>query len=278
MLNRSTETNEMLNKNFDTRHGHLSRQGGSSLVELLVGIAVGLMVVMAAIGTLVMARSTSRGVNDQLELQQQANMAIRIMSTMLRQTNTREIEAQPLNAGVLFSAMPVYGASLLWVQGLARDAQDNDDFGIAFSDAGAPLTPDCLGDFNSAPTPAGAPVSNRFFVNNNGNTTRLMCRGTNVNAVAQPLISDVRRLRVLYGVQTGVGVAAVTRYFTQATVPNWATANVVSLEICLEMASAPRGVNTPGNYTDCDGVAQTNADGRVHAVARQVVRLRAVPI
>lgn len=254
-------------------------QKGSSLVELLVGVAIGLMVVMAAIGTLVMSRSTSRGVNDQLELQQQANMAIRIMATMLRQANTREFEAQPLNAGVLFSPMPVYNGMSLSLQGLARDVLNNDVFGVAFSDEGAPNpTQDCLGNTNAAPAPAGAPVNSRFFLNNNGNTTRLMCQGTNAGTGAQPLISDVQRFRVLYGVQTGANVAAVTQYYTQANVPDWTTANVVALEICLELASTARGVNTPGNYTDCDGVAQSNADGRVHAVARQVIRLRAVPV
>ncbi|MBP8018864.1 MAG: hypothetical protein KAY82_02395, partial [Hylemonella sp.] len=195
--------------------GNLRRQFGSSLVELLVGLAIGLMVVMAAIGTLVMARSTATGVNDQLELQQQANMAIRIMATMLRQANTREVEAQPLGAGVLFSPMPVYNGMSLSLQGLARDAQNNDNFGVAFSDSGAAApnaTLDCLGNTNAPPT-VGAPVNSRFFVN----TGRLMCQGTAIAPAvgqSQPLISDVRRFRVLYGVQTGTDVAAITQYYT----------------------------------------------------------------
>ncbi|OGB21180.1 MAG: hypothetical protein A3I66_20410 [Burkholderiales bacterium RIFCSPLOWO2_02_FULL_57_36] len=256
-------------------------QRGSTLVELLVGVAVGLAVIGIAFSTLVVSRTVTVAVNDQLELQQQANMAMRIMSTALRQASSVELvpSGVPTIPGVSYSLSPNYDAlgnivgtsSLL---GLVRDAQDNDSFGVAYGDAGPPNpTLDCLGNKNAAPVLGGV-VNNRFYVN----ASRLMCEGTNAAAGPQPLISDVQRLRVLYGVLIGTGAAATMRYFTQANVPSWGAANgVVAVELCLELASAKRPMEPVGNYTDCDGVVIPN-DQRVRVVVRQAVRLRSVPI
>lgn len=262
-----------------------ARQQGSTLIEMLVGIAVGLLVVTAAFGTLVLSRTTSLAVNDQLELQQQANMAMRIMSNMLRQTNTR-VAVQPAPTGniglALLSAPPAFTGSALYLTPQPRDAADNDDFGIAFTDdGGTNATQDCLGNRNPAvgnPSviPAGGTVTSRFSVN----TNRLVCLGTQAATGAQPLINDVQRLRVLYGAQTGTGATATTQYYTQAQLAAVVPApSIIAVEICLELATAARG-GTPsvgGQYTDCDGV-QVNNDQRVRVIARQAVRLRAVPI
>lgn len=279
MYNRFVETMAMHNDHrpYISLRAH---QRGSSLVELLVGVAIGLMVISAAIGTLVLSRTTSLAVNDQLDLQQQGNMAMRIISMTLRQANTREATTEG-SGNALLSPPPVYTGGTLYVQAFARDAQGNDDFGVAYTDSGGAAgtsTQDCLGDRNqpvAGVVPQGGIVNNRFFLN----TSRLMCLGTNAGTAAQPLISDVQRLRVLYGVQTGTGAAASTRYYTQAGLAGLGpTPNIVALEICLELASAPRGtVTVAGNYTDCDGIV-TPYDQRVRVIARQAVRLRAVSV
>ena len=266
------------------------QQAGSSLVELMVGVAIGLMVVTAAIGTLVLSRATSRGVNDQLELQQQANMAMRIMATYLRQNNSREVLVD--GTATFFSTPQTFlPAGTTAIQPFVRTGAvpGDDDVGVVFADigpinpAGSPLyvqegTPDCLGVLNAAPVVAG-PVTSRFYVDNN----RLMCVGVNaVNPGPQALISDVQRFRARYLVSTGSDVATTAQYFTQATLPVLGLPNnngIVGVELCLELASAPRAgfVPPPGTYTDCDG-NQVNHDSRARAVVRQSVRLRAVPV
>lgn len=256
-------------------------QRGSTLVELMVGVAVGLAVIAIAFSTLVLSRTATVTVNDQLELQQQANMAMRIMSTALRQASSVELvpSGVPTIPGALYSPTPNYDALGTIVGtspllGLARDAQDNDSFGVAYGDAGPPnFTLDCLGNRNAAPVLGGV-VNNRFYVNAN----RLMCEGTNAAGGPQPLISDVQRLRVLYGVLQGTGAAATTRYSTQANVLNWGALNgVVAVELCLELASAKRSIAPVGDYTNCDGTVIAN-DQRTRVVVRQAVRLRSVPI
>ena len=131
------------------------QQTGSSLIELLIGIAIGLMVITAALGTLVLSRVTSLAVTDQLELQQQANTAMRIITSHLREANTRELELSAALPGVpgrqvQFSPFPTFTGSTLYVRGFPRDANGNDDFGVAYADAAAPRVPDCLGNTNAA--------------------------------------------------------------------------------------------------------------------------------
>ncbi len=259
-----------------------TRQLGTSLVELLVGVAVGLMVVTAAIGTLVLSRVTSVGVNDQLEMQQQANMAMRIMSTYLRQNGSREVQVDA--AATFFSPeLTFLPAGTTAIQPFVRSGAGNDDFGVVFADTGpiaapfvAERTLDCLGNGNAAPVAGGA-LTSRFFVNNNS----LMCLGVNAATGPQALINDVQRFRVLYMVSTGADVATTAQYFTQAALPVLGPPNngIVGVELCLELASAARpGIAAPpGQYLDCDG-NPVNHDTRTRAVVRQAVRLRAVPV
>lgn len=259
-----------------------ARQIGVSLVELLVGVAVGLMVITAAIGTLVLSRVTSVGVNDQLEMQQQANMAMRIMSTYLRQNGSREVQ---VDAGAtFFSPMLTFlPAGTTAIQPFARSLEDNDDVGVVFADIGAIAAPfiaertlDCLGNGNAAPVAGGA-LTSRFFVANNS----LMCLGVNAATGPQALINDVQRFRVRYLVSTGADVATTAQYFIQPALPVLGAPNngIVGVELCLELASTARpGIAPPpGQYLDCDGVA-VNHDTRTRAVVRQAVRLRAVPV
>ena len=60
-------------------------QRGVSLLELLVGIAIGLLVVAVAMGALMASRGLSGTVSDASTLQQQASYAFRIMGQQIRQ-------------------------------------------------------------------------------------------------------------------------------------------------------------------------------------------------
>jgi type IV pilus assembly protein PilW len=251
-----------------------AHQTGGTLIEMLIGIAVGLLVVTAAVGTMVVSRVTALSITDQLELQQQANTAMRIMANHLRETNTRELEISTVPGAVLqqviFSPFPVYTGSAMYLRGLARDANGNDSFGLAYADAGPPnQTVDCLGN-TATPFVVGASVVNTFSVVNN----QLQCQGTTA-AGAQPIIDNVERMRVLYAFQDQTVTPPTLRYLTQALAPAaWANTDLLAVEICLELAAPTRGIGIPpGQYTDCDGVSR-NFDTRMRAIVRQTIRLR----
>ncbi|MDR0258920.1 MAG: prepilin-type N-terminal cleavage/methylation domain-containing protein, partial [Comamonas sp.] len=61
------------------------RQQGFSLVELMVGMAVGLLVMAAASVALLASRNLSVTVSDASHLQQQASYVLRIIGLQLRQ-------------------------------------------------------------------------------------------------------------------------------------------------------------------------------------------------
>jgi len=63
-----------------------SRQRGLSLIEFLVGITIGLIVVIAAVASLIIVRGSSRTMNDSAALEQQATLAMLQVGRPLSQT------------------------------------------------------------------------------------------------------------------------------------------------------------------------------------------------
>ena len=73
----------------------LPRQRGVSLIELLIGLVIGLLVVVAAMGSLVYTRASSLLIGDSTRLQQEAATAFRIIGGVARQAGARHLEDAP---------------------------------------------------------------------------------------------------------------------------------------------------------------------------------------
>ena len=69
-----------------------------TLVELLVGIAIGLMVVAVATGALIVSRGVTGSVGDSSNIQQQAAYAMRVVGGQLRQAASLYLNPNPSNA------------------------------------------------------------------------------------------------------------------------------------------------------------------------------------
>lgn len=75
---------------------HPSRQEqGVTLLELLVGIAIGLLVVAVAAGALMVSRGVSGTVTDASSLQQQAAYAMRVVGMQVRQAGSLYLNPNP---------------------------------------------------------------------------------------------------------------------------------------------------------------------------------------
>ena len=61
------------------------RQRGLSLVELLVGLFLGLLIIGVAMGALMASRAVSATISDASQLQQQASHLFRVMGRQIRQ-------------------------------------------------------------------------------------------------------------------------------------------------------------------------------------------------
>ena len=70
-------------------------QGGFTLIELMVGITIGLLTIAVAMGALMVSRSVSGTVSDTSGVQQQAAYAMRVIGMQLRQAGSIRLNMNP---------------------------------------------------------------------------------------------------------------------------------------------------------------------------------------
>jgi type IV pilus assembly protein PilW len=241
-----------------------SVQCGMSLMELMVGITIGLMVVLAAIGSLVFTQATSSVVGDSSRLQQKADSIFRNMGFHIAQAGAILVAPSSTDpsrivfstdytgfdtattgatAGQIFSIHGVNGASN-GPDTLRVSYQDN----MLSSDTAADKTKygvrDCLGN---RPT-TNAHVDNQFSVSG----TDLMCLGAKSTATAQSIADGVEDFQVTYGVQTIVANALQYRFYRADEIVDWS--NIQAVNVCLQLTGENLGNPQPGlAMTGCRG-------------------------
>jgi type IV pilus assembly protein PilW len=227
-------------------------QAGLSLIELLVGITIGLLVVVAAVGSLVYTRVSSTTVGDSSRLQQNAATAFRVIGHQVRQAGAQRVQTITGSTNVEFNpSFSGLGTTTFYVvQGTNGAATDtlNVSFDIEPNLAAA----DCLGKVAT-----GASVTSSFSLVNGA----IRCTGV---ASTGPLIEGAEDFQVWYGVRNG------TTLQYQAAPALAASIEIVM--ICLRLAgeqSSNPGVATVG----CNG-ENIAADGRIRRVFFRVFNLR----
>ncbi|MFT4195886.1 MAG: PilW family protein [Ottowia sp.] len=256
-------------------------QRGITLIELMVGIAIGLLVVAVATGALMVSRGVSGTVSDASGIQQQAAYALRVIGAQLRQAGSVRLDLNPtsavtadekLLAPVAFvkksesTSAPAFTfdlaqpaslfsgtdgtstTSATLTVGFARDPQD------VFTDTNAvTLARNCRGgpsDTSSDTTSSHQLVASVFQMDGNN---QLTCTGNGLDA--QPIIQNVANFQVRYLVQdvtTSLGNPTVQYVNAAAVGTNWG--RVQGVEVCLVLyGSEPIDLPTGSTYTDCDG-------------------------
>jgi type IV pilus assembly protein PilW len=283
-------------------------QRGVTLIELLVGITIGLLTIAVAMGALMVSRGVSGTVSDASEIQQQASYAFRVMGQQLRQAGSIRLKLSssdndpPLPADpVAFEAMvpgavPATGFNPATDAVKGVDATNANEFTVAFQsyaepsylDASSPqqyFVRNCLGGGTTG-TPPPVALESRFvlFVNASDPSQReLRCVG---NGDVQPIVRNVANFQVRYLLQGAAGTGSPTlRYASAAALgaPGAAAwSQVFAVEVCLvlygnEAIDLPAGTT----YTDCDGLTAVNITSlasprnrRMHTVFRSVYQLR----
>lgn len=248
----------------------LHRQAGVSLLELLIGITIGLLVVVAAVGSLVYTRTSSVAVGDSSRLQQDASNVFRILGHHIRQTGARRI-VNPLagNANVEFnSAYGGFGtnpntSSPLVVRGAdGATANDPDTLQVSYDTDPVMQSMDCVG----APTLVANNISSTFSVTGN----ELRCLGSG-SATEFALLQGVEDFQVLYGFRVGDNLQYRTATAITATVPSpWD--QVETVQVCLRLVGEQ--INNPGaDMAGCNGENVAN-DGRLRRVFFRVFNIR----
>lgn len=246
-----------------------TQQRGVSLIELLIGIAIGLLVVLAAIGSLVYTRTSSTAVGDSTRLQQDASTVFRVLGHQIRQGGARRIVTSlPGSANVEFnSAYGGFGAnpntgSTLILQGTDGAGNAPDTLQVSHDTDPVIQSVDCLG----AASLVANNVQNTFSVVGN----ELRCLGSG-SATAFALVQGVEDFQVWYGFRTGDNLQYRTATAIGAVVPApWD--QVETVQVCLRLAGE-LGNNPGADVTGCNG-ENIVSDGRIRRVLFRVFNIR----
>jgi type IV pilus assembly protein PilW len=264
-----------------------SSQAGVTLIELLVGLAIGLMTIAVALGALLVSRSVSSTVSDATQLQQQGAHAMRVIGLQLRQAGSIRLNLAFAQTGasaptVIDPGEPVAFEAVFdrAAATLASDSTTPLQVGYQnYTEAVASgngtvertLLGDCLGN-----TPSATAVQSNFrLVRAQGAATgELQCAGA--DGVAQTIIGNVADFQVNYLVQTLTATGADMRRVAAAGVGgNWPS--VVAVEVCLELVGT-ENIDTAGaTFRNCSwttGQAETAMGNRMHLVLRNTFQLR----
>lgn len=243
-----------------------AQQRGISLIELMVGITIGMLVVLAATGTIVLNRVAGNTVSDTATVTSQASNTMRQLVFALRQAGAFELQAtqpsataseQAFNLADPNSPLPAI------ISGINGSSTAPDEVTVNFTNRAAAVTRDCLGNQTAN---VNDNIPNRFYVN----AANLMCQGLAGNP-AQSMAQNIEDLQVLYLTESGAGWQWLNA--TQvAAAASWN--RVVAAQICLQVrGDINHGSALVGNYTNCAN-AQTAHDRFYRLVVRQTVQLR----
>lgn len=281
-------------------------QRGVTLIELLVGLSIGLMVIAVAMGALMVSRGVSGTVSDASTIQQQAAYAMRVIGQQIRQAGSLYLNPDPVGGAMANPLNPVI---------FETDAQDTGSTPISFSQAetiGATsatevtstfrryldavyvspnptsLVRNCLGGpEDSAVNATQQAVVSAFALH--PATATLRCTGNGVGP--QPIVQNVADFQVRYMLQLPIATGTAVRYLTydeMALLAPDAWRSVQGVEVCLvlygaeaiDMPAPANAADPQGTYVGCDGtrVDMTSLASprtrRMHMVFRNVFQLR----
>lgn len=248
-------------------------QRGVTLIELMVGVVIGLLVVAVAMAALMVSRGISGTVSDASTIQQQGAYAMRVIGKQLRQTSSLRLNLDPgttktesnymIPVAFETSAPPIAG-------GLAYDPVNDSLKGTATpvtltagyrrytepvfvnNTTQEALSRNCLG--GPADTNTDEILENVFSLNTSDNT--LQCNGNRVGN--QPLIRNVANFQVRYLLQDNTSNPGhpTIRSVDASGVGTNEWGQVQAIEVCLVLyGTEPIDLPANSTYTDCDGTA-----------------------
>ncbi|WP_159914344.1 PilW family protein [Pantoea sp. 18069] len=260
----------------------LRHQRGMSMIELLVGLTIGLLTIAVAIGTLVISRQVSGTVNDASQLQLQAAQAFRSIGQQARQAGSVRLnlaiakeDAQPVDAGDAVAFEVPKGVTT--VGGKSAPGQGEYQLVLGYQnyteDLVGSATPqsqfrDCLGQ-----APSDSVIRSGFVLDKASGVLR--CAGSNDQI--QPVIANVADFRVRFieqqaNVTTGM---PTMQYRTADSVAADAWPRIHAVEVCLEMEGTENLPDTGAatQYVNCAN--QSVARGsRLRMVFRNTYQIR----
>lgn len=237
---------------------------GISAVEILVGLAVGLVLVAGMSSMVVGSRKTSAAERNLAEMQATGRVAIDVLARELRKAGYSIDRERTVPEVFPAEAAPFVTAGAVVVADAAGAG-----FSARFQGAGDTWTSDCLGNAVAQ----GHVVWQTIWFED----AALRCRARNQTLgtdQAAALIPLVEAFDVSYGVDDD-GDGFADAYRAAGAVTDWS--RVVSVNLQLRVISAEDGLaDAPQPYLGFDGAAVTPNDRRLRRSYATVVALRNV--
>lgn len=276
-------------------------QEGATLLELMIGITIGLLTVAVGIGALMISRGVSGTVSDASNLQQQAAYAFRVMGQQIRQAGTIQLELNFDSFGssealrpmtpVAFDPpdpagkRPMFDRRTSMLAGIDSPSSSEYTLSIGYQNYEEILTPtppatanaagnqlrDCLGENSGSAT--AYIIESKFRLSSND---ELICMG--VSGTPKPIIRNVKDMKIKYLTQdpdstkTGLPKTNYASASTASSSPNgWR--DVYAIEVCLELEGS-ESIDTAGaTYKKCDG-SSVKRGNRLRMVFRNTFQIR----
>ncbi len=239
----------------------LNAQGGFTLIELMIGMIVGL-VLLLVIGTVfVSSQGVFREQEDNARVQENGRFALEIIGRSIKQAGHVEIPFTGFK--VEFTGIAISGTN--------GDTGVADTLTVQFE--GAIGDSDCEGTVVGV---AGQIIQNHFNID--AANAELQCDGQvsftpgvpGAAPVGPVLLSDVEDLQILYGVDTNSD-QSVDQYTDLPA--DWE--QVITARICVLIRSEKTNVVSAGNYLDCNGASIViPADRRLRRAFTSTINLR----
>jgi type IV pilus assembly protein PilW len=276
-------------------------QRGATLIELMVGITIGLMTIAVATGALMVSRGVSGTITDASQIQQQASYAFRVIGQQLRQAGSMRLDlaankgpADPIDPADVVVFTPdenIHAATATTPAVSGKDSPSASEYKLSIvyqnyaessftSASDVSFFRDCLGNGPALPVfPLEQNIIQSQFVLQ---SNELRCLGAGVGA--QPLIRNIADFQVSYLRQSDGNTGAPKIQTMNATTvgANWNT--VYGVEVCIvlfgdEVIDMPVG----STYRGCDGntinmsssgTLPTSRKNRLHMAFRTIYQLR----
>ncbi|MEQ1536289.1 MAG: PilW family protein [Burkholderiaceae bacterium] len=259
-----------------------TQQTGASLIELMVGITIGMLIVIAAVGTLMFTSLSSSASTDNNRLQQKAELFFRLFRLPVEQAGAMSIASPSGNYEVEFSkdftGLPTSLTGLPSTTqasafGVNATGTAADTLNVAYQHEGDGR--DCLGNTPPA-ADANKRIQNRYSVN--AATLELLCEGGNAVTGAQAIIDGVEDFQVVYGIKTFPSDTPLDpttytyRFYRADQVTNWDAISAVS--ICLQLRGDSTSSPSVGTLPiGCAGTAMPS-DGRLRRAYTRIYSFR----
>lgn len=234
-------------------------------MELMVGLTLGMLVVVAALGTMGFIYQSAQINTDAAQLQQKADAVFRIIGKQVAQAGALSLLPSDDPGKVVFSnaftgfnpAATGAGNQIFSVHGVSGktgtlrisyepDAQDRDCLGISRENSDTPVRMD-----------------SEFTLKD----SNLTCKGAKAETGAQPIADGVEDFQLYFLSRTGTGAATQLQQLQASQVTNWTA--IKGVTVCVVLRGDRINTTQAGlSETNCSGKTITG-DGYVrHAYWR----------